>query len=162
MVNNYTMGTPNVGMNTSNVDGGDGEHDEVEEIDLPCDEVSISLPTWFAEAWNRSRDGDCDRLDIKKTLENLPYVAEIPRKAQENNHNSDGKQYLDKTVKSWQQKLLHALRILGNISVADSTEDTCTHLLQTFHLLADLEQSVCDFRKTQSIKGSVAHSNQLC
>ena len=150
-------------VNTPKKRGDDGvEHgDDDDNIDLPYDEVSISLAPWFCEAWNRSRDADCDRLDVRKALETLPYISEIPRKAQDNNHNSDGKQFLDETVKAWQQKLLHGLRMLGNISVADGKQDTYTEILQTFHLLADLEQSLCDFRKTQSIRGSVAHSNQL-
>ena len=150
------MATPMAG------NSNDVEDAEDDVIDLPYDESSISLPPWFAEAWNRSRDPGCDRLDIRKVLENLPYPEEVPRRPQDNNHNNDGKQYLDKTVKSWQQKLLHGLRIIGNISVADSdSSDTYERLLQAFHLLSDLEQSICDFRKTSSIKGSVAHSNQL-
>ena len=86
----------------------------------------------------------------------------MPGHPQDNNHNNDGKQYLDKTVKSWQQKLLHGLRIIGNISVVDSdTPDTYERLLQALHLLSDLKQSICDSRKSSSIKGLVAHSNQL-
>ena len=150
------MATPMAG-NSSDV--GDAEDDV---IDLPYDESSISLPPGFAEAWNRSRDPGGDRLDIRKVLENLPYLEEVPKRPQDNNRNNDGKQYLDKTVESWQQKLLHGLRIIGNISVADSdTPDTYESLLQAFHSLSDLEQSICDFRKTSSIKCSVAHSNQL-
>ena len=62
------MATPMAG------NSNDVEDAEDDVIDLPDDESSISLPPWFAEAWNRSRDPGCDRLDIRKVLENLPYL----------------------------------------------------------------------------------------
>ena len=136
-------------------------NDEDEVVTLPYDSPTIELPLWFEEAWNRSRDPDGERFDLRKVLEELPIVAQIPRKAYDNNHNADGKGYLDKSVKSWQQKLLHALRMLGHLSISEGGEDSYVSLLHVFHLLAELEQSLCDFRKTQSVKGSVAHSNQL-
>ena len=136
-------------------------NDEIEVVNLPYDSPTIELPLWFEEAWNRSWDPDGERFDLRKVLEELPIVAQIPRKAYDNNHNADGKGYLDKSVKSWQQKLLHALRMLGHLSISEGGEDSYVSLLHVFHLLAELEQSLCDFRKTQSVKGSVAHSNQL-
>ena len=94
-------------------------------------------------------------------MENNPYVAKIFHKAQDNSRNQDSKQYLDKTVKEWQQKLLHAFRMLGNLSSSDGSNHLHTLVLQIFHVLADLEESMYTFQKTQSIKGSVAHSTQL-
>ena len=89
----FGMATNNIkAVNTPKEGGDDGvEHGEDgDDIDLPYDEVSISLPPWFSEAWNRSRNPDCDRLDVREALETLPYISEIPRKAQDNNHNSEG------------------------------------------------------------------------
>ena len=133
------------------------EDDEV--VNLPYDAPTIELPAWFEEAWNRSRDPDGERFDLRKVLEELPIVAQIPRKAHDKSHNVDGKGYLDKSVQRWQRKPLYALRILGHLSVSDGRENSYISLLHVFHLLAKLQQSLCDFGKTQSIKGSVAHSN---
>ena len=113
--------------------------DEDEVVNLPYDSPTIELPLWFEEAWNLSRDPDGERFDLRKVLEELPIVAQIPRKAHDNNHNADGKGYLDKPVKSWQQKLLHALRILGHLSISEGGEDSYVSLLHVFHLLAELE-----------------------
>ena len=147
------VNTPKAGAEVNEFNEND---DEV--VNLPYDAPTIELPVWFEEAWNRSRDPDGEKFDLRKILEELPIVAQIPRKAHDNNHNADGKGYLDKSVTSWQQKLLHALRILGHLSVSEGGEDSYISLLHGFHLLAELEQSLCDFRKTQSInlKGSVA------
>ena len=132
-----------------------------EGVNLPYDTPTIDLPAWFEKAWNRSRDPDGERFDLRKVLQELPIVAQIPRKAHDNSHNVDGKGYLDKSVQSWQRKPLYALRILGHLSVSDGRENSLISLLHVFHLLAKLQQSLCHFSKTQSIKGSVAHSNQL-
>ena len=45
--NTKAVGSPNIGMSTTNGDADDGEQTDVEEIDLPHDEISISLPPWF-------------------------------------------------------------------------------------------------------------------
>ena len=92
------------------LNGFNEDRDEI--VNLSNASPTIELPLWFEEAWNRSRDPDGERFDLRKVLEVLPVVAQIPRKAHDNNHNADGKGCLDKSVKSWQQKLLHALRIL--------------------------------------------------
>ena len=160
----FGMATNNTkAVNTPKEDGDDGvEHGEDEDdIDLPYDEVAISLPPWFSEAWNRSRDLDCDRLDVRKALETLPYISEIPRKAQDNNHNSDGKQFLDKTVKAWQQKLLHALRMLGNISVADGEQDTYTQFCKHFIFWRILSNPFVIFAKLKAF-GDPLHTPTNC
>ena len=151
--------TPKAGITTHGDDFEEDNEDEV--VELPYDETSWSLPPWFAEAWSRSRDPDGVRFDLRKVLENLPWINEIPRRRQDNNHNNDAKRLIDRTCKTWQQKLLHALRILGNLSLADNDEGSYEGLLHVFHLLAELEQSMSDFRKTQSVRDSVVHSNQL-
>ena len=137
------------------------EGDDENGLDLPYDDLEWSLEGLFLEAWNRSRDPECARFDLKKALDDLPIIDVIPRKAQDNNHGTDGKGLVDRVHKGWQQKLLHALRILGVVSLSDDGEDTFTKLLQVFHLLSDLEQNICDFRKTQSVRGSVTQPNQL-
>ena len=151
--------TPKAGITTHGDDFEEDNEDEV--VELPYDETSWSLPPWFAEAWSRSRDPDGVRFDLRKVLENLPLINQIPRRPQDNNHNNDAKRLIDRTCKTWQQKLLHALRILGNLSLADNDEGPYEGLLHVFHLLAKLEQSMSDFRKTQSVRDSVVHSNQL-
>ena len=55
----------------------------------------------------------------------------------------------------------NALRILGNLSLADNDEGSYEGLLHVFHLLAKLEQCMGDFGKIQSVRDSVVHSNQL-
>ena len=64
--------TPKAGIPTHGNDIGDDNEDEV--VDLPYEETSWSLPPWFAEAWNRSRDPDGVRFDLRKVLENLPLI----------------------------------------------------------------------------------------
>ena len=103
------MTTPMVG------NSNDVEDAEDDVIDIPFEESSISLPPWFTEAWNRSGDLGSGRLGIKKVLDNSPYLDEVPRRPQDKNHNDDGMEYLNQTVKSWQQKILHGMRIIGNI-----------------------------------------------
>ena len=147
--------------NISPMAGNSTDNDDDTFIDLPYDEEELELGPLFSEAWNRSRDPECARLDLKKVLDSLPIIGSIPTRAQDNNHNQDGKGIVDRAHKAWQQKLLHALRLLGVISLSDDGEDTYTKLLQLFHLLADLEQSVCDFRKTSSVRHSVTQPNQL-
>ena len=154
-------GTKTVNQPKAGDELNDVNNDEDEVVTLPYDSFTIELPLWFEEAWNCSRDPDGERFDLRKVLEELPIVAQIPRKAYNNNHNADGKGYLGKSVKSRQQKLLHALRMLGHLSISEGSENSYVSLLHVFYLLAELEQSLCDFRKTQSVKGSVAHSNQL-
>ena len=151
--------TPKAGITTHGDDFDEDNEDEV--VELPYDETSWSLPPWFAEAWSRSRDPDGVGSDLRKVLENLPLMNEISRRPQDNNHNNDAKRLIDRTCKTWQQKLLHAFRILGNLSLADNDEGSYEGLLHLFHLLAELEQSMSDFRKTQSVRDSVVHSNQL-
>ena len=126
--------------NYSPMAGNSRENDDDNFIDLPYDEEELELGPLLSEAWNRSRDPECARLDLKKVLDSVPIIASISTRAQDNNHNQDGKGIVDCTHKAWQQKLLHALRLLGVICLSDDGEDTYTKFLQLFHLLADLEQ----------------------
>ena len=77
----------------------------------------------------------------------MHFVSQISRKMLVNNHATNGRGFVDRSVKAWQQKLLHALRILSNLSISDGEEDSYVSVLHLFHLIAELEQSFLDFRR---------------
>ena len=104
--------------------GGNDDDSAVEpgEINSLDDEMSIFLPYLLLEAWNSSRDTDLEQAKIKETFQTNPYGAEIFHKAQDNSHNRNSNQSLDRTVNASQEKLLHAFRMLGNLSTRNGSD----------------------------------------
>ena len=81
-----------------------------EDFSLPWDTPQAELPVELAFIWAGVCGGQ-RKLDLKTVLDNVPRYVELPQAALVNNHRLDGSSKLDKKERSWQQLLLHAMRI---------------------------------------------------
>ena len=90
--------------------------EEDEEVVFDWEEVREHLSPDLLEILKRANRGE--RLDVKNLLLNVPLWAELKVKPEENNHRQDAKASFDKVLKSTQQKVLHALRVLALLHTA--------------------------------------------
>ena len=84
-----------------------------EEFQLPWDQPKVPLPVELAYIWSGTIGGE-RRLDLKTVLAAVPKFLELPLQAPLNNHRLDGASRQDKKEKEYQQKLLHAVRLLAH------------------------------------------------
>ena len=149
------------------VDSGEGGADTDDRIILPFDTEEWPMSPLVAEAWRRSRSSEFPPLPLKDILENIPVMQGIPRYPPDNNHRADAKNKHDQAHKLWQGQLLHISRMLAFVGTCiedgDPPEDLSLPdtLLAVFHVVADLEKRIENFRKSSSIPHSVEIPNQL-
>ena len=127
-----------------------------EDDSLPWDEITVALPQVFRTIWNRSQSPE-GKLELKPILEKWPAFGDLPRKAPHNNYRSQKNSLVDRNVRTWQQTLLHCLRLHAHVHQALQAKNVPEHevlLLQAWQLQAELYNKMSDYRKEQSIPGS--------
>ena len=84
----------------------------------------MPLPAELAFLWNGAASGE-RKLNLASILEGVPRFHQLPSKAADNNHRGDGKGNNDRLLKSYQQTLLHILRLLGASYLGDQDTNMC-------------------------------------
>ena len=83
---------------------------EAEIAGLEWDEQTEELPKELKFIYDQVLAGK-RKLELRSVLECLPKFSELPTRAPENNFRQDGQRSQDRTIKTWQQSLLHILRM---------------------------------------------------
>ena len=133
-----------------------------EEVQLSWDQPKVPLPVELSYIWSGTTSGE-RKLDMKTILAAVPKFLELPVAAPLNNHRLDGTGRQDKKEREYQQKLLHAVRLLayGYGQVAPEQAQAQVVLQQLFQLLVELYVRVENSRKENSIPGSIAPSGEV-
>ena len=138
-----------------------------EEVQLSWDQPKVALPVELSYIWAGTVSGE-RKLDLKTILGSIPRFVELPAQAPANNHRLDGHQRRDKQDREWQQKLLHAVRILAHgygqlpLQAPGQAPPTWQVLLQqVFQLLTELYVRIENTRKDNSIPGSTAPTGEV-
>lgn len=153
--------------------------DSEDEVQLTWDEQKLPLPAELAYIWAGTVAGE-RRLDLKTILASYPRFAQLPATAPTNNHRGDGASKQDKKEKSWQQTLLHGLRMLAAVylqvqqpfspplecPIPFCTQGSQESVVQTgsqqlFQLLVELYLKIEASRKEASLPGSMGPSGEV-
>ena len=131
---------------------------EAEIAGLEWDEQTEELPKELKFIYDQVLAGK-RKLELRSVLECLPKFSELPARAPENNFRKDGQRSQDRTVKTWQQSLLHILRMqavlyLGVQNGADPKEIE-TLQQQQFQLACEMYCKMSNWRKEASVPGCV-------
>ena len=134
------------------------------EARLAWDTEEQPLPHELRIIWQGLKAGT-RRLELKTVLDSIPRFEEVPVKAPENNHRLDSRRGSDTTVKSWSQRLLHSLRLQAYLYslmlAAENPTLVKTLFEQHFQLTAELYSTLSNYRKEQSIPGSVQRTEDV-
>lgn len=133
-----------------------------EEVQLSWDTPKVPLPVELAFIWSGTTSGD-RRLDMKTLLGVVPRFAELPASAPANNHRWDSNHKQDKKEKEWQQKILHAVRLLAHAysKIPQEGGESAVLLQQLFQLLTELYVKLENSRKENSIPGSISPQGEV-
>lgn len=152
----------------------DEDMDGGQDAPLSWEEVSLPLPDVLQHILQRYSDGELE-LNVAQILKELPRFEGLKKRAEQNNHRSDGLKQLDKVLKMSQNKILGVLRILtaayaevealqekmaGKAELEDWS-DALTLLQQSWACMLDLEDQVLQERKRASIPGSIRREDNL-
>jgi hypothetical protein len=149
----YTQGVPTL---ESPGEGEEEDNQDTEDVNMPWDEPQEELPTELKQVWTRAM-GAGPKIDIKKLLESTPVYTGLPRKAPINNYRQHGNNFMDKTVRVWQQCVLHILRLqVKSYNDLKHGTSAASHMIfqaQLWQLLAQLYNQMSDHRREQSLPG---------
>jgi hypothetical protein len=133
--------------------------EETEDLaGLDWDEPSEELPKELLFIWEQVTQGK-RKLELRQLLEGFPKFTGLPSKAPENNFRQDCHKATDKLAKTWQQSLLHLLRLqvvlyIGVQSGADP-EEVKVLQQQVFQLSCEIYTKMNNWRKEASVPGCV-------
>ena len=133
------------------------EEDVGQSTFLSWDEPLEPLPPDFQLIWQGVRAGT-RRLDLRSLLQNVPRYTGLPEQAPLNNHRKDAKSKVDTHSRSWQQSVLHSLRLVTRLYTAEDEELAVPLIQQIFQLQAELYGKIENFRREYSLPGSVGPS----
>ena len=131
---------------------------EEESEGLEWDEPTVSLPRELEYIWSQVALGK-RKLELRSVLEDLPKFTSLPTRAPENNFRGDGRKEIDKTMRTWQQQILHMLRMQAVVYAGGfdaEPEDLKRLHQQLFQLMCELYHRMSAHRKESSVPGSVA------
>ena len=125
---------------------------------LPWDEEVRELPAELKIVWQRCVSGD-KKIDLKGLLDGVPPYDTLPRKPPVNNYRGHAGYRNDKVWRSWQQSILHVMRIQAKVlqewqAVGPQAELHKT-LAQSWQLQGELYMKILQARKEASLPGSV-------
>ena len=103
------------------------------------------------------------KLDTKSLLEQVPIWENLKVKAEENNHRSDHKSAMDKTLKSAQQKWVNMLRLLAALhsTLTEAPPEIQGLSQQLFAYAPGAETDLVKESKRRSIPGTIQQPNGL-
>ena len=137
--------------------------DEEQQVTLDWDEPEEEMPVELTYIWVKTGKGE-QKLDLKNILKEIPRFDGLPGSAPVNNHRLDGMNKRDKLERSWQQSLLHSLRMLVQaykLLQAGKSALAQTINQQLFQLIIKLYYKIEGQRKESSIPGCVTSSQDV-
>ena len=130
-----------------------------EDLQVAWDVPKVALPPELGFIWTGTVAGQ-RRLDLKTVLDQVPRFAELPAQAPVNNHRSDASHRQDRKEREWQQKVLHAVRLLAfgyaKLPGQQGVGESQIVMQQLFQLLVELYLKLENSRKENSIPGCIA------
>ena len=130
--------------------GPDGPEDVVMEWDEP----EFTLPKELAALWSGVAAGT-RRLNLAQLLDSVPRFVELPVRPAENNFRGQGRASWDRQLRSYQQTLLHGLRMWSAVYMCEDQDEATTRFKMAWQLTAELYQKIQADRKEASIPGCV-------
>ena len=111
-------------------------------MQLDWDEKVEPLPAKLSYVFQKVQSNE-RRLDLKLVLDQVYKFSGLPAAPAQNNHRQDRKSFNDKLYKSWQQTLLHLLRMqattyLKTFGGAGDANSIKKIMQQTFQLTCEL------------------------
>ena len=130
--------------------GPDGPEDVVMEWDEP----EFTLPKELAALWSGVAAGT-RRLNLAQLLDSVPRFVELPVRPAENNFRGQGRASWNRQLRSYQQTLLHGLRMWSAVYMCEDQDEATTRFKMAWQLTAELYQKIQADRKEASIPGCV-------
>lgn len=141
---------------------------------LSWEEVSLPLPGMLGHVLARFAAGELE-LDYRSLMCDLPRYDGLKRRAEVNNHRTDGQRALDKVLRQGQNKVLGLCRMFAtaiheletvkeNSNISEEPpawEDVDTLLQKVWACMLDLEDYFLTERKRASIPGAIRKEDQL-
>lgn len=128
------------------------------EVCMEWDEPSLPLPQELLVLWQGVQAGQ-RKLNLAQVLEQVPRFAELPHKPAENNFRSQGKTALDRQLRTYQQTLLHLLRLWGTCYLSEDDQEASQRFRMAWQLTCELYYRLHNDRKEASIPGSTSSSS---
>ena len=136
------------------------EEDKPAEAPMEWDEVLLPLPAELQKIWTEVAAGT-RKLPLSSLLDELPRFEGLPAKPAENNFRQQGKSQQDRLLRSYQQSLLHLLRIMVTAYSAQTVQDSNVRFRMGWQLISELYHRIHNDRKEASIPGSTPVQTSL-
>ena len=124
-----------------------------EEVLMEWDEEVHPLAPELTQLWSEVQAGT-RKFTLAHVLDSVPRFGDLPIKPPENNFRQQGKSTYDRQLRSYQQTLLHILRMLGAAYCSQEGLDSQTFFRMGWQLLSELYLKLQTDRKEASIPGS--------
>jgi hypothetical protein len=104
-----------------------------------------------------------ERMDVKSFLNPLPVFDKLKSRAEENNHKADAKNYQDKVLRGFQQRLLNMIRAQAALHTVllQAADEVVAVAQQQFLYMLETEHAILEERKRGSIPGAVQEQGNL-
>ena len=132
--------------------------EEPEDHPMEWDEQVCPLPAELAKLWAGVQAGT-RKLPLATVLETFPKFAELPTRPAEKNFRSHSKSQWVRQLKSYQQTLLHILRMWSTLYTLEDDQDADMKFRMSWQLCAELFHKLQHDRKEASIPGCTPASS---
>ena len=126
-----------------------------DDVVMEWDEALSPLPQELVVLWQEVQAGT-RKLQLAQVLDTVPKFQELPIKPAENNFRMQGRSSWDKQLKSYQQLLLHILRLWSTVYTTEDDAEGSKYFRMAWQLTAEAYFKIQLDRKEAAIPGSAA------
>ena len=130
------------------------EEPPAEDVLMEWDEPTFTLPQELATIWTGVQNGS-RKLNLATLLDSVPKFAELPVRPAENNFRGQGRSNWDRQLRSYQQTILHLLRMWTTVYMTTDESEANVKFRMAWQLLGELFQKIQVDRKEHSLPGCV-------